>query len=208
MGYKRFEDILTQDKIDDRIAAPWYDCNGEDTWYLGLAGELAAEVKCERLLLPMLSQERFNWKDELEKALIKAASLQPLRTVANFKEAVWNFSTQVKSIDLDISVGSWFGDAETVNTLKSSVKYKSDGHYQSELHSDVDRQGVSIDLKKSPKGSVLQSKTIIIIPKCEYFGVLATTNEHFNFLFHPNKIFRYHLKNLEIGDGHNLASGG
>ncbi len=207
MGYRRFEDVLVHDTLQHGDG-PLYECSDEDIWYLGLAGELASEIKCNKVLLPMLSMEQFNWKDELKKALIEAASLRPLRTVQNFKEAVWNFSTQASAIDLDSSVGSWLGDEETVKAIKSSVKYKSDGHYQSGLHYDADRRGVGIDLKKAPKGSILHSKTIIILPSSEYFGVLSKTDKFFNFMFHPHKIFRYHLKNLEIGDGHNLASEG
>lgn len=198
MGYRQLEDILVQDQIGN--LAPWYDCDGMDTWYLGLAGELAAEVKCERLLLPMLSQETFDWKDCLEKALLEAALLRPLRTVQNFKEAVWDFSTQVASADLEPNVGSWFGDEETVKSLRLSAKYKPDGHYKSDLHYDAERKGISVNMKNVPKGSILQPKTIIIIPQPEYFGVLAKDAKFFNFLFHPSKVFRYHLKNVEIGD--------
>lgn len=207
MGYRRFEDVLVHDMLTHE-AGPLYECNDEDIWYLGLAGELASEIKRDKVLLPMLSQDNHANQIALEKALLEAASLRPLRTVANFKEAVWDFSTQTANIDLEPSVGSWFGDEETVKALKSSVQYKPDGHYKSGLHYDADRRGVSINMKKAPKGSIIQSKTIIIVPKPEYFGVLSKTDKFFNFLFFPNQIFRYHLKNLEIGDGHNPASEG
>lgn len=206
MGYRRFEDVLVTDQLNN-LMAPWYECGGEDIWYLGLAGELASEIKCEKILLPMLSQEQFDWYNCLEKAFLEAASLRPLRTVANFKEAVWDFSTQA-DFDLDDDFGYWFGDEETVKSLKNSIQYKPSGHYLSKLHCYVDRNGVSIDMRKSPIGSVLQSKTIIIVPRQEYFGVLSKTDKFFNFMFRPNQIFRYHLNNLEIGDGHNPASEG
>lgn len=185
-------------------ALPIYECGGDDIWYLGFAGEQAVEIRCDKITLPMLSLDKFDWKDKLEQSIIEAASLRPLYHVANFQEAVWDFSTRLDTVDFKPEdLGVYIGDEKTVKALKSNVEYQYNGHYKPGLHYDVDRKGIQL-----ATGLPFQPKTIILLPNCENFGILSKNDKFFNFMFKSNMIFRYHLKNLEIEDGHNLASDG
>jgi hypothetical protein len=198
MGHRTIESVLVHDNLGG--CSPYYEGGDEDIWYLGLAGEQASEVRCCRICLPMLSQEQFDWKAKLEQAIIEAASLRPLYHVENFQEAVWDFSTRFNCEDFKPEdLGIWIGDEKTVKALKSKVEYQSNGHYKPGLHYDVDRK--NIEIKELP----FQPKTIILLPNCEHFGILAKNDKFFNFMFRSSMIFRYHLKTLEIEDGHNTA---
>lgn len=192
MSYTTLENLLMNDWLPDGVS-PEYLFEQGDTWYLGLAGELACEAMCEKLLLPMLSRDSFKWEVELEKALVEAASLRPQHTVKNFKEAWWHFTTQSNDVDC-----VWFGSEDVVKELNSQVKFKNND-YLNDLHYDVDRRGFSLNMRSGLTGVAFSPKTIVMVPKYD-FGVLAKNEKFFNFFFQPNKIFRYHLKDVEIGD--------
>jgi len=195
MGYRTLDSVLTYDVLTPG-KDPTYDLSyhleGADVWYLGMAGELASEIKCSKITLPMLSKEEYDWKKELLSALKKAVSYRPQTHVDSFKSAYDHFSKEmsmcVDENDYAQFPGVWFGNADTVKVLKSYVEYEPNGKYKG-IHYDVDRCGLVLDLPP---------RVIAIVPPPEYFGVLAVNEKYFNFLFHQKRICVYHLKDLKI----------
>lgn len=193
MGYRTIDQVLVYDHLKEGND-PTYDWDEPlDTWYLGLAGELASEVKCSKITLPMLSVEQQNWKKRLKEALKEAISLRPQRHVDNFVHACTEFSKEMfnKGIeDGDVQqMAIWFANKDTRKALNEQVKYGHDGHYLP-YHYEVDRQGLELNLP---------SKVIALVPQNDHFGVLAINDRFFNFLFFQQNIFVYYLRNLEIG---------
>lgn len=182
---KTLESVLVYDHLKDG-EDPLYDMSGDDdVCYLGLAGELATDLKCSRILLPMLNRKTYNLENKLQEALKEAISLRPQRHVKNFTHAWLDFATHDRE---GLESCFWFANEETHNKLKEQVSYNN-GKYNS-LHYEADRCGLILDLPP---------KVIAIIPESDYFGVLSINDKFFNFLFKQNKIQVYFLRNLMIG---------
>jgi hypothetical protein len=185
---RKLENVLVYDYLGYGLS-PRYDLDkDDDVWYLGLAGELASEIKCSQLLLPMLCRETYNWEEKLRSAFLEAASLRPQRHVDTFAHAWQDLATHDKEA---CEAYTWFGNEETLNKLKEQVEFMSKaGYYKNEHHYAVARCGLMLDLPP---------KVIAITPEPEYFGLLSINDKFFNFLFRHNKIQAYYLRNLRIG---------
>lgn len=183
---RELEYILVYDYLKEGMS-PQYDIGGDDVWYLGLAGELASEIKCSNILLPMLDRKTYDWKEKLNKALEEAISLRPQRHVDTFAQAWDDLATHEK--DYEVYSYTWFANEETRKRLQNQVEYDERGKYKKN-HYYVDRCGLVLDLPP---------KTVAILPEPEWFGVLSINEKFFNFAFRPKQIQVYHLRNLKIG---------
>lgn len=190
MGYRKLDQVLVYDHLKEGYD-PTYDWDEpNDTWYLGLAGELASEIKCSKISLPMLSRETYNWEKQLTAALKEAASLRPQRHVDNFNHACSEFSKEMFKKGLNEERPSiWFSNTETRKTLKSQIKYDKHNHYNNN-HYEVDRCYLELDLPQ---------KVIAFVPSSDYFGCLAINEDFFNFFFFQENIQLYYLRELKIG---------
>lgn len=186
MVNRKLEDVLVYDHLNDG-KSPQYDVGGnDDAWYLGLAGELASEIKCSQILLPMLDRGAYDWEDKLRAALLEAASICPQRHVDSFAQAWPDLATH----DQDgCESYTWFGNEETINKLHLQIQYDENGKYYP-FHYAIDRCGLVLDLPP---------KVIAIATEPQYFGVLCINDNFFNFMFKQNKIQTYYLRNLKIG---------
>lgn len=189
MGQRKLEQVLNYDYLGEGVD-PTYDIGSQDLWYLGLAGELAAEIKCSKITLPMLSKEKYNWQDELNKALEEAISLRPQRHVNSFGEAISDFSKRTEPHPNYAAI--WFSNQETRNKLmEAGAKEglaKFTGPYK-DYHYELDRCGLTLDLPP---------KIIALVPEPEYFGVLSINEQYFNFFFFPHQIEVYFVRNYQI----------
>lgn len=202
MGYRILDQVLVWDHLGEG-ADPTYDLDGGDMWYLGLAGELAAEIKCSKITLPMLSRETFDWKEKLTKALEDAISLRPQKHVDSFDHACSEFSKEMANkgfYDTDAqSLSTWFSNKETLLALVSKVEYvPPNAQYKSNHGYDVSRRGLILDLPP---------KVIVLAPQPEYLGALGINEKFFNFFFLQKSLFVYYLRELVIDTTHSLASG-
>lgn len=204
MGYRKLEQVLLYDYLQEG-ADPTYDIdNTPDTWYLGLAGELASEIKCSKITLPMLSKKVYNWEDLLQKAIIEAASLRPQKHVGSFAEAEVDFSKQMAGPGFpenepnSLVDHTWFASKEFRAALREKVTYDDHGNYVNGHHYTADRRGLSINLRKGLTGAALPPKTVIMVPQPEHFGCLSINEQFFNFFFFPKHLFVYHIKEAKI----------
>lgn len=183
MGYRKLEQALNYDYLSEG-KDPTYEVDSQDLWYLGLNGELASEIKCSRITLPMLSREKYNWQEELNKALEEAISLRPQRHVNSFGEALIDFSKRHPE-------DTWFSSKDTRKKLKEAARkegYYDNGHYK-DYHYELDRCGLVLSIP---------SKLVAMIPAPEYFGVLSINEQYFNFFFFPHQIEVYFVRNYKI----------
>jgi hypothetical protein len=196
MGYRKLDQVLIYNHLGEG-QDPTYDLeNTPDTWYLGLAGELASEIKCRKITLPMLSRKEYDWEDLLQKAIIEAVSLRPQKHVGSFTEACFDFSKQMPEGFEKPNV--WFASEEFRSTLRKRIGYDSHGHYLNGYHYIVDRQGLSINLRKGLIGAALPPKTVILVPHPERFGCLSINEQFFNFFFFPKDLYVYHIRDGKI----------
>lgn len=188
MGYRTLDQIIIYDHLLEG-SDPTYELDEpQDIWYLGLAGELASEIKCSKITLPMLSREKWNWENELRKALIQAVSIRPHKHVDNFNHALLEFSKEMSDAGLseaDQQIHCWLANSETRKSLTSHIDFKNYklGHYE------VDRRGLVIPIP---------NKIIALTPASEYFGCLSINERFFNFFILPKNMFVYYLKEIKI----------
>jgi hypothetical protein len=191
MGYRKLDQVLVYDHLKEG-ADPSYDWDEPfDTWYLGLAGELASEIKCSKITLPMLSRDQHDWQKRLQQALKEAVSLRPQRHVDDFAGAYRDFSKEMFNRGVDEQYTdnyTWFANPDTRKALKKQVKYGHHGHYEP-YHYEVDRRGLVMKLPP---------KVIALVPQDDHFGCLAINEQFFNFFFFQDSIQVYYLKNLKI----------
>ena len=192
MGYRKLDQVLVYDHLKEGDD-PTYDWDEPfDTWYLGLAGELASEIKCSKISLPMLSKEQHDWKKRLTESLREAISLRPQKHVNDFAHAMREFSKDMFDRGVDsicTDTNTWFANPETRKALRKQVEYEGHGHYKP-YHYEVDRRGLELQLPP---------KVIAIVPQDDHFGCLAINEQFFNFFFFQDNIHVYYLRELKIG---------
>ena len=192
MGHRKLESVLVYDGLkpgDD----PSYELDKPaDIWYLGLAGEIAANVKSSKITLPMLSKDEYDWKELLTKAIEEAVSLLPQRHVSCLSEAITDFTKGMYDIGIDDPHESqpaiWLSNKETRGKLcKSIPPYENTQPVNNYF---VERQGLVAD--------GIAKKIVVLIPEREHFGVLSTNEDYVNFFFIQDMIKVYYLKDLSI----------
>ncbi len=196
MGYRKLENVLVYDHLKEGDD-PTYDWEEPfDTWYLGLAGELASEIKCSKITLPMLSREQYDWQKRLQEALREAISLRPQRHVDNFAGAYRDFSKEMFNRGMeDIEESytdsyTWFSNSDTRKALRKQIEYGHHSRYKP-YHYEVDRRGLVLKLPP---------KVIALVPQDDHFGCLAINEQFFNFFFFQDNIHVYYLRELKIDD--------
>lgn len=196
MGYRKLDNVLLYDALPPGKDPSYILEVPSNLWYLGLAGEVASDVKLSKITLPMLSKSTYDWKSKFTELLTEAISLKPQKHVDNFAQAWVDFTKyQYNGVELEPNV--WFASLETKKTLVKQIKnrglYQNIHGYDPKIISeyDVDRRGLELDIP---------DKVIAILPDPENIGVLCINEDYFNLFFIYDNIQVYRLKDLKIFD--------
>ena len=163
---KLLDDVLDYYPLKHGQDPTWTFYPTEDVFYLGLAGEVASEVKCSSITLPMLSRTKYDWKSLLANTLETIISTRPQRHVKDFEAANVEFSKEMFNYGCAQNSELWFGNKHTTESLSDD------------------------------RGLVLSLPNKVIALASNNLGHLGINERFFNFILIPKYICVYYVRQI------------